>query len=142
MTINLRVGLPEVITMGSLLFLAALVVLLIVEWPVGLVPAVSYAIASVGAYAGYRQYVRERNKAEVTERVQRFRVVETRGVCPLGHRTGDVMMVSGNDVSPLVCAEASAVLRAASAADGEAARKWCCPVYDHLLVFERERVAA
>lgn len=142
MTLNLRIGLPEVVTMGSLLFLAALVVLFIVEWPVGLVPAATYAVASVGSYAGYRQYVRERGKAEEGERVQRFRVVETRGVCPLGRRTGEVLMVSGGNVSPFVCPEASAVLQAATAADGDPARKWCCPVYDHLLVFEKQRAAA
>ncbi len=142
MTVNLRIGLPEVVTMGSLLFLAALVVLFIVEWPVGLVPAATYAVASVGSYAGYRQYARERGKAAEGERAQRFRVVETRGDCPLGHRTGDVLTVSGGNVSPFVCPEASAVLRAASTADGDPARKWCCPVYDHLLVFEKQRAAA
>ncbi len=142
MTVNLRIGLPEVVTMGSLLFLAALVVLFIVEWPVGLVPAVAYAVASVGAYAGYRQYVRERGQAEEGERVQRFRVLETRGVCPLGRRAGELLTVSGGDVSPFVCPEASAVLRAASEADADPARKWCCPVYDHMLVFEKQRAAA
>jgi uncharacterized repeat protein (TIGR04076 family) len=142
MTLNLRIGLPEVVTMGSLLLLAALIVLFIVEWPVGLIPAVTYAVASVGSYAGYRQYVRERSKAEEGERIQRFRVVETRGVCPLGHRTGDVLTVSGADVAPFACPEATAVLRAASEADGDPARKWCCPVYDHLLVFEKQRAAA
>ena len=142
MTINLRFGLPEVVAMGSLLFLAALVALFVVEWPVGLIPAATYAVATVGSYAGYRQYVRERRKAEEGERVKRFRVVETRGVCPLGRRAGEVLMVSGGDVSPFVCPEASAVLQAASAAQGDAARKWCCPVYDHLLVFEKARAAA
>ncbi len=142
MTLNLRIGLPEAVAMGSLVFLAALSVLFIIEWPVGLVPAVTYAVASVGSYAGYRQYVRERSKAEEGERVQRFRVVETRGVCPLGRRAGEVLTVSGSDVSPFVCPEASAVLQAASAAEGDPSRKWCCPVYNHLLVFEKQRAAA
>lgn len=143
MTVNLRIGIPEVVATVTLLFIAALVVLFIIEWPIGLVPAATYAVASAGAYAGYSQHARERRKAEAAERVQRFRVVDTRGVCPLGRKAGETISVVAGGVTPAVCEEARNVLSMAAASpDGSAARDWCCPVYDHMLVFRREREKA
>lgn len=148
LTLNLRLGIAELALAASLVFIGALVVLFVVEWPVGLVPAASYAIASAGAYAGYRVHQRERAAAAVREEAAdrkvtvKFRVVDTRGACPLGRRTGDVIAV-GEDgaVSPFVCPEAAAVLQIA-ARDGQNVEQWCCPVYDHMLVMRREAVAA
>ena len=146
LTVNLRFGTAELALAISLVFLSALVVLFIVEWPVGLVPAASYAVASVGTYAGYRVASRERDlaaarQAELESESVKFRVVHTMGTCPLGHTTGDVIAVSASGtVTPAVCPEAAAMLQMA-ARDGHVAR-WCCPVYDHMLVLRKEAVAA
>ncbi len=149
-TVNVRIGLPELVLAGSLAFLAGLTVLFISEWPVGLIPAGTYAITSVGAYSGYRLNARERQRHSAEETaivpgsaaVTHFRIVDAVGACPLGLRNGEEIAVPANgSVAPLVCAEAEAVLRMA-AADGQAVRRWCCPVYDHMLVFEKEALAA
>ena len=149
LTLNLRLGIAELALAVSLVFLGALVVLFVIEWPVGLVPAASYAIATVGTYSGFRLYTRERAQAaalqqevrDATEPVM-FQVVDTRGACPLGHRTGDVIAVDAEGwTAPAVCPEAAAVLQMA-ARDGQNVEQWCCPVYDHMLVLEKEAVAA
>jgi hypothetical protein len=142
-TLNLRIGWPEFLLAGSLAFLAGLVVLFILEWPVGLIPAGTYAITSVGAYAGFRQSSREQERQRAEERAPtRFRIVGGVGTCPLGLRTGQEVAVPAiGSPTPMICAEAEAVLRMA-AADGQVVRQWCCPVYDHMLVFEKEAVAA
>lgn len=71
-----------------------------------------------------------------------FRVVGARGTCPLGYRKGEVITVGeGGAVSPHLCPAAEAVLRLAAAGE-DGAERWCCPVYEHLLVFQRERIAA
>lgn len=147
LTVNLRLGIAELVLAASLVILGALVVLFIVEWPVGLVPAASYAIAMVGTYSGFRLYTRERTEAAALQEVQdvaepvMFRIVETRGVCPLGHGTGDVIAVDAAGwTAPVVCPEATAMLQMA-ARDGHV-DQWCCPVYDHMLVFKKEAVAA
>lgn len=149
LTLNLRLGIAELVLMASLVILGALVVLFIVEWPVGLVPAASYAFAMVGTYSGFRLYTRERTEAAALLEQQAldeaepvmFRIVETRGVCPLGHGTGDVIAVDAAGwTAPVVCPEATAMLQMA-ARDGHV-EQWCCPVYDHMLVFKKEGVAA
>lgn len=146
LTVNLRFGIAEFTLAISLIFLSALVVLFVIEWPIGLVPTASYAVATVGTYAGYRVYSQERDRSaalpakQETEPVK-FRVVHTMGTCPLGHSTGDVITVSASgSVEPVVCPEAASMLQMA-ARDGHVAR-WCCPVYDHMLVFRKEAVAA
>ena len=45
-------------------------------------------------------------------------------------------LAATGSVIPSLCAEAEAVLRMAAADDSEV-REWCCPVYDHLLVFRK-----
>ena len=139
--VHLRIGPAELVMAGSLLLLASLVTLFIIEWPVGLVPAATYAVASTAAYTGYRQYAKERMRAEEASRAVRFRVIGSRGVCPAGRHEGDVITVGSQTVTPFVCEEARAVLRMATLAqyDGTA---WCCPVFEHLLVFKKEKVAA
>ncbi len=146
LTVYLRLGIAELALAVSLAFLCGLVVLFVMEWPIGLIPAASYAVATVGTYAGYRVYSGERARApallaeEESEPVK-FRVVHAMGTCPMGYSTGDVIAVSASgSTEPVVCPEAAAVLQMA-AGDGHVAR-WCCPVYDHMLVFRKEAVAA
>ena len=73
-----------------------------------------------------------------------FRVVRVRGACLKGRRVGDVVRVErGGQVSPALCSFGEATLRLAAADSGEpGAKAWCCPVYDHMLVFERQLQAA
>ncbi len=66
-----------------------------------------------------------------------FKVVGSRGICPMGVTQGDFLkLAASGSVTPSLCAEAEAVLRMAAANDSEV-REWCCPVYDHLLVFKK-----
>ena len=54
-----------------------------------------------------------------------------------------VSVGSGGEITPELCPHAETVLRLASTEDEQpGVRQWCCPVYDHLLVFRRERLAA
>lgn len=68
-----------------------------------------------------------------------FRVTGARGHCTLGRRVGDLIEVGGDGrCSPGLCSAAESALRvAAKASDADAGQQWCCPVYDHLLVFKR-----
>ena len=70
-----------------------------------------------------------------------FRVIGSRGTCPVGRREGDLITVTGGKVVPFLCEEAQAVLRMATTGP-DGSREWCCPVYEHLLVFKEEKVAA
>ena len=145
LTVNLRIGIAEIALAISLVLVAALMALFVIEWPVGLIPAASYAVATVGTYAGYRVHSREQvdaaRLAELEGESVKFRVVHTMGTCPLGHSTGDVIAVNASgSVEPVVCPEAAAMLQMA-ARDGHVAR-WCCPIYDHMLIFRKEAVAA
>ena len=144
-TINLRLGIAELALATGLAFLAGLTVLFILEWPVGLVPAVSYGLLLAVAYAGYRVHTAERQKASTQHAAEvppqrqaiSFRVVDTLGACPLGRRLGDVITVTpGHPTTPQVCPAAETVLRLA-AADGRDVNRWCCPIYDHMLVLEK-----
>jgi hypothetical protein len=139
--LQLRIGIAELVFACSLAFLAALAVLFVIEWPVALVPAVTYALASVAAHAGYRIHAGEQARVAETERAVTFRVIETRGACPVGRQRGDLVSVTGGRVTPFVCQEAQAVLKIASASP-DSAQEWCCPLYEHLLVFKREKLAA
>jgi hypothetical protein len=145
-TIRLRIGAPEALTLVSILAAVGLSATAIAyDWTFALVPGMTYLLASVGAYVLYGQLARERAQAqEAAAGVISFRVVETRGVCPLGHQTGDVVSVgAGGAVSPVLCHEAETVLAlAAGSTEGEPAKEWCCPVYEHMLVFRRETAAA
>jgi predicted MFS family arabinose efflux permease len=68
-----------------------------------------------------------------------FRVVGTRGTCLMGYGRGTLVTVdSAGGVSPALCEPARAVLRHAARQPLHEARQWCCPIFDHLLVFERE----
>ncbi len=78
------------------------------------------------------------------ELATRVQVVDVRGVCPLGRREGEVVTVGpAGSVVPQLCSPAETVLRlAAAASEEQEAKEWCCPIYDHMLVFRRELKAA
>ena len=139
---NLRIGVAEVVAIGSLLLLAGLAVLFALQWPVGLIPAVTFAMANGAAYAGYRLYERERAR-EAGSKVVQFRVIDRHGVCPLGRQVGDLISYSGEHTEPFICKEARAVLGMATSAPAwQLPKEWCCPVYEHMLVFRQEKAAA
>lgn len=67
-----------------------------------------------------------------------FKVVGNRGLCPKGLTQGDYLKVMANGtVAPHLCPEAEAVLNMAAKDDDSEVREWCCPVYDHLLIFRK-----
>lgn len=69
--------------------------------------------------------------------VATFKVVGSRGICPKGVAEGDFVEVTASGpVIPGLCPQAEAVLHMA-AKDNSGVREWCCPVYDHLLVFKK-----
>ena len=143
-TLKIRIGPPELFVVASVGVLAAVVaVAFLSEWMMALVPGVTYGVAVAGAYLLYRAYLRERVvRRERPPEEASFRVVATRGACPLGYGKGSVVTVSAaGDLSPELCAAAVAALRLASGAV-EPVDEWCCPVYDHMLVFRRELQAA
>lgn len=135
-TLNLRLGLAELFAAASLLVVAGLLAVGLTNgWEIALVPALTYALAVVATYVGYRQYV-AREIAAAKPPV-RFEVVGARGVCPLGYHEGDVVTVgAAGGVTPRLCQPAQAMLRVAAedSANGDV-QEWCCPVYEHMLVF-------
>ena len=143
-SINLRVGAAEFITLASLFVVAALMAVAYFENPIVLVPGVTYGLASSGVYLLYRRYARDVGRIAESVAAARFRVVDTHGVCPYGRQKGDLVAVGpGDRMSPQLCPEAAQVLQlAVQGRDGQPVEQWCCPVYDHLLVFQRERIAA
>ncbi|MDO8615469.1 MAG: hypothetical protein Q7T33_06990 [Dehalococcoidia bacterium] len=144
-TLNLRIGPAEFILLASVLVAAALAgVAFTQDWLYALVPAMTYVLASAAGYGLWRRLQSEQQAIADTGATVRFRVVGGRGVCPLGHREGDLVAVSPRGAAtPMVCPEAQAVLRLAAAnGGGQQVKEWCCPVYEHMLVFRRERVAA
>ena len=66
-----------------------------------------------------------------------FKVVGTRGLCPRGIIENDFVKMSADGrITPGLCPEAEKVLHMAAEDDSEI-REWCCPVYDHMLVFKK-----
>ncbi len=147
-TINVRVGAAEFATLFLLLAVAVLSAVGLRSgglWMIAIVPGLTYLLAIGTAYALYRRYVSERAQAaESAIETVAFRVVDAQGVCPVGRRQGDLVRVAlAGSITPALCAEAEAVLRLAAAPEAEQkAKRWSCPIYDHLLVFEREPTAA
>ena len=81
-----------------------------------------------------RAAVREAAAAAAT-----FRVVNARGECPAGRRTGDLVSIdAAGSVTPELCPPAEAVLRLAAQGAEEERQDWCCPIFDHQLAFQRE----
>ena len=160
-------GLAEYVTLASMLMVAGLVAAAVAGgWTIALVPGLAYLLAAGASYALYRLYAAEKAQgleqvAITTRRGEQlitpvdsfgekasetaiFRVIDTHGVCTVGRAKGDLLTVDpAGSITPQVCQHAEAVLRMAAAANGEPEiKEWCCPIYDHLLVFRRERVAA
>src|SRR3989304_2506643 len=108
----IRLGFAELFTGVSLFAVAGLVALgLTTEWTIALVPGLTYALAITAAYAGYRQYVHEKSVPKLLELPARFRVVDSRGVCPFGYRKGDFVTVTrGRLVVPQLCLPAPSPL--------------------------------
>lgn len=144
-TVSIRAGWAELFTLASLAAVAALLTVAFrADWTIALVPGLTYALAIGVTYALYRRYavgrpqILERPAAAVA-----FRVVDARGVCPLGRRQGDLVTVDpAGAVAPQVCPQAEAVLRMAAADGRLGVEEWCCPIFDHMLVFRREVKAA
>lgn len=161
------IGPAEYVTLGGIVLVAGLVGLAMSSgFIVAFIPGVIYVGAMAAIYFGYRHRLAVPAQrvgfeaqavadlavsAELSEvatapdgETQRqpvpavFRVVGTRGICPMGYGRGTMFTVDANgDVSPRMCAAAEAVLRQA-AQEKNGARERCCPIYDHLLVFRRE----
>ncbi|MBI2165063.1 MAG: hypothetical protein HYU29_01505 [Chloroflexi bacterium] len=163
-----RLGLAEMVGLGGLALVVALVAVgVLTGWTIAVVPGLTYLLASGAAYYLYRQHLRERAQVSQTATIQAerkeavgtllvkrpaaqaaatlaFRVVGARGVCPLGHRAGELVLVGpGGETTPRLCGPAEAILRmAASESEPQQVKEWCCPIYDHLLVFRPEARAA
>ncbi len=142
-TINVRLGWVEWFTLFSVLAVTVLVgAAFRAGWFIALVPGLTYLLA-IGA--AYLLYVSDRDKGgEASAVAAAFRVVDSRGVCPLGRRSGELVRVDpAGSVVPQLCPPAEAVLRQAVITGQEQeVKRWCCPIFDHLLVFEREHSAA
>ena len=160
MTIG-ELGLAEWAVLLSLIAVVGLVALGVsTGWTIAIVPGLTLGLGSVVTYALYRQYRREVAEAwQLSTAVVAidtpplraapaqgvgltvFRVVGRRGVCPLGFGVGDMVSVTpeGN-VAPSLCTHAESALWLAVGEQG--VDEWCCPIYDHLLVFRREAQAA
>ena len=146
-TINLRLGLAEFFALASLLAVAGLLTLAFANgWTIALVPGLTYALAIGVTYVLYQQYASKEARASQPAALStRFQVVNVQGVCPLGRRKGDLVTVdrAGSAVVPQLCPPAEAILRlAAAAGEEQEVKEWCCPIFDHLLVFRRELRAA
>lgn len=143
MSVNpVRVGVPEYVLVAVVLAVGALVGWAVaVGWPVAILPGLMLLVASLAVYGMYRI---ESTRLETSVW---FRVTEKRGECPLGRQVGDrVAIAPGLGAVPQLCDHAQAVLRRASVESADPAdldvHEWCCPVYDHMLVFQREPAAA
>ncbi len=145
-TFTLRLGWAEVTTATSLLAVAAaLAVALAGGWGIAAIPGLTYALGIGAAYTVFRRYGAEHIHAEKpgSAGVTAFRVTGTRGLCPRGRRDGDLLLLdTAGGITPEVCPLAAAVLNTAARDGVHQVEEWCCPVFDHLLVFRREPQAA
>lgn len=153
-------GWPTYLFMASLVICAGIMALALASGlTLAIVPGVTYAVAATAIYSIYQTEAQRAAEPQITAAAAgavvarsltdvaipaSFRVVGARGACPLGRRVGDVLSVdAAGGVSPQVCPHAEAMLQAASLEAGESdVTEWCCPIYDHLLVFRPEAVAA
>ncbi|MEE9248007.1 MAG: hypothetical protein V3U79_04840 [Dehalococcoidia bacterium] len=162
---NVQLGLAEYVGLAGLLLAGVAVGFGVASgWIIAIGPGITYIVAGGAAYLIYRQHKRERAKGwrvvpSTTEHMEQatarpsieaslaqtagmiaFRVVGARGACPLGRNVKDLIYVDPEGaVTPQVCLYAQATLRMAAAEEGEdEVAEWCCPIYDHLLVFRRE----
>jgi hypothetical protein len=142
---TLRIGMAEAFLAASVAALMALVVVAFAAgWPIALIPAITYGLAVVAIYKLAKAYARDEAEAsQPLDAVARFEVVEVRGRCQLGRHTGDVIKVGpAGSVTPVLCPDAERVLRQAANMRDARVDQWCCPIYDHMLVFRRVAPAA
>ncbi|MBI4296965.1 MAG: hypothetical protein HY676_00355 [Chloroflexi bacterium] len=152
---KMRVGWAEYGGLAGLAMVVGLVAWSVLGgWTIAIIPGLTYVLASGTVYLLYKQHQRERAETLVASPAMKaavslaqamtFRVVGAKGVCPLGRHVGDVLRLEPDgEVTPRVCPHAAATLRLAVREDqGEEVQEWCCPIYDHLLVFRREVKAA
>ncbi|MFQ5473407.1 MAG: hypothetical protein ACE5FA_11060 [Dehalococcoidia bacterium] len=148
-TFKVRLGFAELLVAASAVAVVGLlVVALVYDWTYGLIPALTYGLAiavSYGVYARFREI--EAESTVPFESVVHFKVIDTKGECTLGRRTGDVIKVGpAGGITPTLCAPAAfALRRAATDASRGSVDEWCCPIHDHMLVFrvgEDDRAAA
>jgi len=138
-TFNLRIGIPELLVAASgAIVIALLAVAIANDWTYAIIPAATYGLAIAVSYTLYRLF--RQYEAEQTvpfESVVHFKVVDTRGTCILGRATGDVITVGpAGAVTPTLCVPATVALRNAAVAGPRSdVDEWCCPIYDHMLVF-------
>ena len=162
-TQKIRLGLAEYVTLAGLLMVAGIVAAAVAGgWTIALVPGLAYVLAVAATYALYRQYINEKTPPldpttastrsyerptasdlghrETAGATISFRVIGTHGVCPLGRGKGDRVTVDpSGSVAPQVCQYAEVMLRlAATAGEEQKVKAWCCPIFDHYLVFQRE----
>ncbi len=151
--------LPEFTLTVSLAVVAALVGWgLASGWWIALVPGLAYALAATAAYALSRLESKKLAPGAVAQasRVQvpparsapgapavvgaaAFHIVGARGTCLLGRRVGEVVLVPpGGRASLPICPAAEVVLQLAASGSAQGVKEWCCPIYDHFLVFKQE----
>lgn len=137
---TLRIGPAELFVAASFSLLAGLLaVAFLNDWVIALVPGATLALAVLAVYALAKVYGREAAVSMPLDSVVRFKAVAARGRCQLARREGDVFTVGpAGAVTPPLCGPAALVLRQAATMDEHSGvREWCCPIYDHLLVFQR-----
>jgi hypothetical protein len=140
-TIAVRVSWPDLVWLAGVVVIGGLLALcLSAGWAIAVVPGATYLVAGTAALAVYR--IATRRRAELGLPAS-YRVVDAKGTCLLGRQVGDVISIgAAGNITPHLCPHAEAALRLASTETEEATSEWCCPVYDHLLVFQREALAA
>lgn len=122
--------------LGVVVIAAAVTFFVSQGWEIAVVPGMTYLAATTAALAVYR--IQERRRAELGLPAS-FRVIDGRGRCLRGYGVGEVFRVGADGkVFPSVCEHAETVLKqAAASGDDYDLTEWCCPVYEHLLVFQR-----
>lgn len=86
----------------------------------------------------FEQLVQDWERERYRTAPVRFEVVDSHGDCPQGYARGDVVAVDPDGaVEGSLCAPARAVLRLAALDEEAEVEEWCCPIFDHMLVFRR-----
>jgi hypothetical protein len=137
---TLRIGWAELFLAANFSLVAGvLAVAFLNGWTIALIPGVTLALAVIAVYGIAKVYSREARESTRLDSAVSFEAVAARGRCQLARRVGDVFTVGPTGaVTPPLCGPAALVLRQAAAMEEHSGiREWCCPIYDHLLVFRR-----
>jgi hypothetical protein len=140
---TLRIGPAELFFAVSAAALAALVAIAFATgWTIALIPGITYGLAVGAIYTIAKGYGRD-EASQPMEEIARFEVVDVRGRCQLSRKAGDVIKVGpAGSVTPVLCPAAERVLRQAASTRDAGVEEWCCPIYDHMLVFRQVARAA